>query len=72
MINFLLSYINYVIFNIIIIQDPKYDPKSAIIINMDSHLDSQNFIGYEFAYESYKFLMDSHVNHSGSDSNPIH
>jgi hypothetical protein len=28
---------------------------------MDSYLDSQNFIGYGFAYGSYNFLMDSHL-----------
>jgi hypothetical protein len=68
MIIFLLSYINYAIFNIIIIQDLK----SAIIVNMDSHLDSQNFIEYGSVYGSYKFLMDSHLNPPESDSNPIH
>jgi hypothetical protein len=36
---------NYTIFNIII-QDVKYDLKSAIIANIDLHLDSQNFIEY--------------------------
>jgi hypothetical protein len=34
---------------------------------MDSHLDSQNFIGYRSTYESYKFLMDSHLDLSESD-----
>jgi hypothetical protein len=63
MIIFLLSYINYVIFNIIII----LDPKSTIIVNMNSHLDSQNFIEYGSAYGSYKFLMDSHLNLPESD-----
>jgi hypothetical protein len=72
MIIFLLSYINYVIFSIIIIQDPKYDPKSAIIVNMDLHLDSQKFIEYESVYGSYNFLMNSHLNPLRSDSNLIH
>jgi hypothetical protein len=35
---------------------------------MDLHLDPQNFIGYESAYETYKFLIDSHFNPPGSDS----
>jgi hypothetical protein len=39
---------------------------------MDSHLDSQNFIGYKSAYGSYKFLMDLHLDPSESDSNLIH
>jgi hypothetical protein len=30
------------------------------------------FIGYEFAYGSYKFLMDSHLNPPGSNLDPIH
>jgi hypothetical protein len=38
-------------FYIIIIQNSKYDPnpvlKSVIIENIDSHLDSQNFIKYK-------------------------
>jgi hypothetical protein len=72
MIIFLWSYINYIIFNIIIIQDPTYDPKSAMIVNMNSYLDSKIFIGYGSAYEFYNFLMDSHLNPSGSDSNLIH
>jgi hypothetical protein len=39
---------------------------------MNSHFDSQNFIGYESTYESYKFLMNSHLDPAGSDSNLIH
>jgi hypothetical protein len=58
MIIFFLLYINYAIFNIIIIQDPKYVLKSAIIVNMNSYLDSQNFIGYESLYESYKIFNE--------------
>jgi hypothetical protein len=34
----------------------KSDPKSTIIVNINSHLDSQNFIGYESAYRSYNFF----------------
>jgi len=39
---------------------------------MDSHFDSQNFIGYESTYESYKFLMDSHLDPLRFDLNLIH
>jgi hypothetical protein len=34
---------------------------------MDSRLNSQNFIRYESAYESYKFLMNSHLDPPESD-----
>jgi hypothetical protein len=34
---------------------------------MNSHLDPQKFIGYGSAYESYKFLMNSHLDPSESD-----
>jgi hypothetical protein len=50
----------------------KSNPKSAIIVNMNSHLDFQNFIGYGSAYGSYNFLMNLHLNPPGSNSDPIH
>jgi hypothetical protein len=65
MIIFLLSYIKYNIRS-------ESDLKSAIIVKMDSHLDSQNFVEYGSAYGSYKSLMESHLDPPGSDSNPIH
>jgi hypothetical protein len=36
------------------------------------HLDSQYFIGYEFAYEPYIFLMDLHLDPLKFHKNPIH
>jgi hypothetical protein len=45
--------------------------KSAIIVNMNSHLDSQNFIGYRSVYEFYKFLMNWHLDPPRSDSDPL-
>jgi hypothetical protein len=38
---------------------------------MNSHLDSQNFIGYGYVYEFYKFLMNSHLDPPRSDSDPL-
>jgi hypothetical protein len=35
-------------------------------------LNSQNFIGYRYAYGSYKFLIYSHLDHPRSDSSLIH
>jgi hypothetical protein len=40
---------------------------SAIIVNMNSYLNFQNFIGYESIYESYNFLMNSHLDPLESD-----